>query len=69
MITPARLIARIIAPVVREVVRECRELGIAASGLPGTTASQVELGNDGVQVRYGFGVTKADTGVPCDPGQ
>jgi hypothetical protein len=60
----ARRLARIIAPVVREVVRECREPPAAATGLPGTTASQVELGDDGVRVRYGFGVTKADTGVP-----
>jgi hypothetical protein len=74
MITPARLLARIIAPVVREIVRECREPALRAApspapeGLPGTTASQVELGDDGVRVRYGFGVTKADTGVPRDPG-
>jgi hypothetical protein len=63
VITPAQLVARILAPVVREIIRECAQPA-SQPGLPGTTASQVELGNDGVRVEYGFGVAKADTGVP-----
>jgi hypothetical protein len=61
MITPAQFAARILAPVIREILRECAQPASPA-GLPGTTASQVEMGNDGVQVQYGFGVAKADTG-------
>jgi len=67
VISPARLAARIIAPVVREVIAQCREDPAPRHGEISCTGSQVEMGDDGVHVRYGFGVAKAGTGIPGEP--